>query len=126
MPPPGRPRPDKAASDAFVTFLTTAIDRAAALKPKPGRVESFHRLNRAEYRNAIRDLLVVDFDVASMLPADDSGREGFDNTASMLSVSPLLLEQSVGSQKGQSAGCGHRPGRDKHRNISGAICANRK
>ena len=51
------PRPDAAARSAFVTFLETEIDRAAAAKPFPGRTESIHRLNRAEYHNAIRDLL---------------------------------------------------------------------
>jgi len=99
MPPPGRPRPDKGATGAFVSFLTTEIDRAATLKPNPGRIESTHRLNRAEYKNAIRDLLGVDFDVASMLPADDSGKEGFDNTARMLSVSPLLLERYLATAR---------------------------
>ena len=93
MPPPGRPRPDGQAAGALVSFLRTEIDRAAALKPNPGRAETFHRLNRAEYRNAIRDLLGIDINVTSMLPADDSGKDGFDNTATMLSVSPALLER---------------------------------
>ncbi len=56
MPPPGRPRPDGAAIQTLVAFLKTEIDQAAAANPNPGRVETFHRLNRAEYKNAIRDL----------------------------------------------------------------------
>lgn len=89
MPPPGVPRPDQATYDGFATYLETALDRAAASKPNPGRV-AVHRLNRAEYTNAVRDLLAVDVDVESLLPVDDSGY-GFDNIADVLSVSPMLL-----------------------------------
>ena len=63
MPPANMPRPDAAAKSAFITYLETGIDRAAAAKPFPGRTESIHRLNRAEYRNAVRDLLALDVDV---------------------------------------------------------------
>ena len=59
------------------------LDRAAAASPNPGRTETFHRLNRAEYHNAIRDLLALDMDVADLLPADDSSY-GFDNIAGVL------------------------------------------
>ena len=89
MPPVGMPRPDKATYDAFATYLETSLDRAAAAKPNPGRV-AIHRLNRAEYTNAVRDLLALDIDVQSLLPVDDSGY-GFDNIADVLSVSPMLL-----------------------------------
>jgi hypothetical protein len=82
-----------------VSFLSTELDRAAEAKPDPGRVEAFHRLNRAEYKNAIRDLLSVDVDVASLLPADDSDRHGFDNVASTLSVSPTLLERYMSAAR---------------------------
>jgi hypothetical protein len=99
MPPPGRPRPDAAATGALVSFLKSEIDSAAAASPNPGRVDAFHRLNRAEYKNAVRDLLLVDADVASLLPADDSDRHGFDNTASMLSVSPMLIERYLSAAK---------------------------
>jgi mono/diheme cytochrome c family protein len=89
MPPAGMPRPDKATYDALATYLETALDRAALANPNPGRV-SIHRLNRAEYRNAVRDLLATDIDVESLLPVDDSGY-GFDHIADVLSVSPMLL-----------------------------------
>ena len=89
MPPAGMPRPDKATYEAFATYLETALDHAALAKPNPGRV-AVHRLNRAEYTNAIRDLLASDVDVESLLPVDDSGY-GFDNIADVLSVSPVLL-----------------------------------
>ena len=71
MPPPGMPRPDRRTLDGLVGWLETALDRAAAARPNPGR-PSLHRLNRAEYANAIRDLLALDVDVASLLPPDDS------------------------------------------------------
>src|SRR5205823_1737295 len=77
MPPTGAPRPDRAALDAFAAKLETELDRAAAVKPNPG-APGLHRLNRTEYTNAIRDLLAIDIDAATLLPADDSS-EGFDN-----------------------------------------------
>jgi hypothetical protein len=93
MPPLGMPRPDQAKADAFAAFLETSIDRAAALKPNPGR-PALHRLNRAEYANAIRDLLALDIDATEFLPADDSSF-GFDNVASVLGLSPALQERYV-------------------------------
>jgi hypothetical protein len=91
MPPAGMPRPDAAAHDALVSFLEETLDRAAAGRPDPGR-QSPHRLNRAEYANAIRDLLALEVDPAGLLPPDDSA-DGFDNNADVLSVSPVLLER---------------------------------
>jgi mono/diheme cytochrome c family protein len=91
MPPAGMPRPDKAATDGLVSYLTTSIDRAAAAKPNPGR-SLVHRLNRTEYGNAVRDLLALNVDVTSLLPPDDAGY-GFDNIADLLGVSPVLLER---------------------------------
>ena len=93
MPPPGSPRPDSAASDNMVSFLTTQLDRAAQAKPNPGRAP-LHRLNRTEYANAIRDLLDLDVDAASLLPPDDSAY-GFDNIADALGLSPSLQERYV-------------------------------
>ena len=79
MPPSGRPRPDQPAYDGLATWLETALDHAAAASPDPGRTEPFHRLNRAEYQNAIRDLLALDIDITERLPPDDAslrpGRE---------------------------------------------------
>jgi mono/diheme cytochrome c family protein len=92
MPPSGAPRPDKSSHDAFVTWLETELDRAAAASPNPGRTEPFHRLNRAEYRNAVRDLLDLDLDVSALLPADDVSY-GFDNIAGVLKMSPTLMER---------------------------------
>ncbi len=91
MPPAGLPRPDQATYDSFATYLETEIDRAAAAKPNPGR-PVISRLNRAEYTNAIRDLLAINVDGGSLLPADDS-RYGFDNIGDVLTVSPLLSER---------------------------------
>src|SRR4029079_6280528 len=78
MPPPGLARPDEATYDAVVSSLVASLDANAAAKPTPGRTASFRRLNRTEYRNAIRDLLAVDLDVSSLLPNDETGH-GFDN-----------------------------------------------
>jgi hypothetical protein len=91
MPPQGRARPNAAANAALIAWLETALDRAAADKPTPGR-PVLHRLNRAEYANAIRDLLALEVDVSNLLPPDESGY-GFDNNSDVLGVSPVLLER---------------------------------
>ena len=75
MPPPGRPRPDRSSVAALVSYLETELDRAALAHPATGRTETFHRLNRAEYENAVRDLLQVDIDISALLPADDAEHE---------------------------------------------------
>ncbi len=93
MPPAGMPRPDRAALDGFASQLEAALDRAAAAHPNPGTT-GLHRLNRIEYANAIRDLLDLEIDPSTLLPADDSS-EGFDNIADALAISPALLERYV-------------------------------
>src|SRR5262245_32862657 len=92
MPPPGRPRPDAATSDAVAAWLETELDRAAALQPNPGRPADFHRLNRTEYANAVHDLLGVAIDGTAMLPADEQAY-GFDTNADALTVTPALLDR---------------------------------
>ncbi len=82
MPPPGLPRPDEATYEALTARFEIELDKAAALRPNPGR-PVIRRLNRAEYANAIRDLLALEVDVTSLLPADDSAF-GFDNIADLL------------------------------------------
>src|SRR5437762_2275204 len=91
MPPVGMPHPEKAELDALASYLETTIDRAAAAKPNPGRTV-LHRLNRAEYGNAIRDLFALDLDITSYLPADYEAH-GFDNIADVLGLSPALMER---------------------------------
>ena len=71
-------------------LLENIIDGAAAAQPNPVRVHAFHRLNRREYRNAIRDIFDLDYDASALLPPDDSGY-GFDNIADVLSVSPMSV-----------------------------------
>jgi len=93
MPPPGSPRPDRASSESLVSWLTTQLDRNAQANPNPGRAP-LHRLNRTEYANAIRDLLDLEIDAASLLPPDDSAY-GFDNIADALGLSPSLQERYV-------------------------------
>ena len=78
MPPPNMPQPPAADRLAMVTWLDSSLDAAAAAKPNPGRTETLRRLNRTEYQNSIRDLLALDIDAGSLLPADESGH-GFDN-----------------------------------------------
>jgi len=91
MPPAKLPHPTPAAATAFTSWLEAELDKSAAAHPNPGR-PAIHRLNRAEYGNAVRDLLGVEINANSLLPVDDSGY-GFDNVADVLSVSPALLER---------------------------------
>ncbi len=91
MPPMGLPRPDNSDVDHLASWLETALDRAAAEHPNPGRT-LIHRLNRTEYGNSIKDLLDIDVDATDLLPPDDSV-DGFDNVAQMLTISPVLLER---------------------------------
>jgi mono/diheme cytochrome c family protein len=93
MPPAGMPRPDSATYTAVASYLETAIDREAAANLNPGK-PALHRLNRAEYVNAVREILALDIDGAALLPADESSN-GFDNLGEGLSVSPMLLERYV-------------------------------
>jgi hypothetical protein len=97
MPPPGMPRPDLATVNSFVTFLEGSLDQAALESPNPGTV-SLHRLNRAEYANAMKDVLGVDVDAAALLPRDDIS-DGFDNIASVLKVSPSFLDQYISAAR---------------------------
>jgi len=98
MPPAPRPRPDAETYEVFTTWLETELDRGAAARPDPGRTDTFHRLNRSEYHNVIRDLLALDVDVTALLPADD-GSYGFDNIAGVLGMSPTLLERYLSAAK---------------------------
>ena len=97
MPPAGVRRPPQAEVDAFVRSLEQALDQAALANPNPGRV-ALHRLNRVEYANAIEDLLGVRVDAAALLPKDDEA-DGFDNVASVLTVSPSFLEQYISAAR---------------------------
>src|SRR5581483_11107095 len=91
MPPAGMPRPDAQTTAAFTKWLEGELDRTAAAHPDPGH-PTIHRLNRAEYSNAVRDLLALDVKPGAMLPADDTGY-GFDNIGDVLSMSPMLIER---------------------------------
>ena len=91
MPPRNSPTPGTAELERFRSALITSLDRAAAAKNNPGRYV-LHRLNRTEYANAVRDLVGVEIDVTELLPSD-GGDFGFDNIATALTTSPLLLER---------------------------------
>ncbi len=93
MPPVGKERPDETTYDAVIKSLEASLDRAAVAHPDPGRTASIRRLTRTEYQNAIRDLLALDVDVTSLLPADESSY-GFDNVT-VGDLSPTLLDRYV-------------------------------
>ena len=93
MPPAGAPRPDRAVLDGFAAALESRLDKALPANANL-TTPALHRLNRVEYANAVRDLLTLDVDVNSLLPADGSS-EGFDNLAEALAVSPSLVQGYV-------------------------------
>jgi mono/diheme cytochrome c family protein len=97
MPPAGMPRPKEAEYEGAVRSLTAVLDAAYAAKPDPGRTDTFRRLNRTEYQNAVRDLLAVDIDVSGLLPADEASH-GFDNVT-VGDLSPTLLEKYLAAAR---------------------------
>jgi hypothetical protein len=109
MPPVGVPRPDEPTYEATIASLETSLDRAAAANPDPGRTATLRRMNRTEYQNAIRDLLALDVDVTSLLPADDSSY-GFDNVT-VGDLSPTLLDRYVSAAEKISRAAIGRSGR---------------
>ncbi len=109
MPPVGKERPDEATYDAVIKSLETSLDRASAAHPDPGRTASIRRLTRTEYQNAVRDLLALDIDVTSLLPADESSY-GFDNVT-VGDLSPTLLDRYVSAAEKISQVAVGRPSR---------------
>jgi mono/diheme cytochrome c family protein len=101
MPPAGARRPDQATYDELIAWLEDRLDNAAAARPNPGR-PMLHRMNRAEYANAVRDLLGLDVDVTALLPPDDAAY-GFDNVADALGSSPALLQAYLAAARRISA-----------------------
>jgi mono/diheme cytochrome c family protein len=93
MPPLGRPRPDAATLEAFVVSLENTLDAHARRQPTPGRVVS-RRLNRAEYVNAVYDLIGLEVSGSELLPSDMAGF-GFDNNADVLSITPALMARYI-------------------------------
>jgi hypothetical protein len=93
MPPKGMPRPPKQQIADFTTWLAGSLDADAAAHPNPGHA-TVRRMNRAEYANAVRDLLSIDVDFSKELPVDDTGY-GFDNIADVLTVSPTLMDRYI-------------------------------
>ena len=92
MPPPGRPRPDAQTYASLLSSIQSRLDREAAAHPNPGRKDTFHRLNRTEYRNVIRDVFDIQVDVEDLLPVDNPSF-GFDNIAGTLTLNESLMEQ---------------------------------
>jgi mono/diheme cytochrome c family protein len=90
MPPKGVPQPPQAARDAVVAWIANALE-VARLRPAP-KNGVIRRLTIAQYRNTLRDLLLIDDNVAAGLPADAVSKDGFLNNKDSLQLSPLLTE----------------------------------
>jgi hypothetical protein len=90
MPPKNSARPARATLETLAAWFESGLDRYAALHPNPGS-PSVQRMNRNEYANAVRDLLNLEVDVTTLLPADSTS-SGFDNIADVLGTSPALIQ----------------------------------
>jgi hypothetical protein len=88
MPLPGAPRPGGDTLSQLVATIEQVIDRSA--KPNPG-TRTFQRLNRAEYENAVRDLIGLNVSAGDWLPLDTKSAN-FDNIADAQLLSPTLLD----------------------------------
>src|SRR5688572_23441502 len=97
MPPSDKPRPTAEQVAAVEQWIKTTAFRIDPTNPDPGRV-TVRRLNRVEYRNTVRDLLGVDFNVDAAFPPDDTGH-GFDNIGDVLTLSPLHLEKFIAAAR---------------------------
>lgn len=93
MPPGDMPRPAESIYVSVLNSLERTLDEIAADYPRPGRTDTFRRLTRTEYGNAIRDLLLLDVDATRLLPADEASH-GFDNIT-VGELSPTLLNRYV-------------------------------
>ena len=109
MPPVGKPRPEDDTYDSVVAYLETSLDRAAKAHPNPGRTSTIRRLTRTEYQNAVRDLLALEVDATSLLPADDSSYR-FDNIT-VGDLSPTLLDRYISAAEKISQVAVGRPSR---------------
>ncbi|HWD99505.1 MAG TPA: DUF1592 domain-containing protein [Bryobacteraceae bacterium] len=99
MPPVGLPRPDGATYETVAGWLESELDRAAAVHPNPGRPSNLHRLNGAEYANAVRDLIGIQVNPGELLPPDEQAF-GFDNNADALLMQPALLDRYLSAAAG--------------------------
>ncbi len=104
MPPPGSRQPDQKEIDAFVTWMEATLDapapaeaKASALQPRAGYVP-LQRLTRTEFGTAVNELLGIELDAESLLPAEIEVH-GFDNIAEALSISPAFLDQYVAASR---------------------------
>ena len=135
MPPKGMPRPPKEQINDFTKWLATNLDANAVIHPDPGHA-TVRRMNRAEYANAVRDLLALDVDFSKDLPVDDTGY-GFDNIADVLTVSPTLMDRymnvagkisrmATGQASRKPNGFDYRPTRDLFENAFGVPSYNER
>jgi mono/diheme cytochrome c family protein len=91
MPPFDADQPSAEARQATIEQLGQILDHQAATRLDPGRTETLRRLTRTEYRNAVRDLVAIELDMADLLPADEASH-GFDNVT-VSSLSPTQISR---------------------------------
>ncbi len=90
MPPKGLPQPTQSERDAVVAWIGQALE-VAKVRPTP-KNGAVRRLTVAQYRNTLKDLLLIDDDVTARLPADAVSKEGFLNNKDSMQLSPLLTQ----------------------------------
>jgi hypothetical protein len=105
MPPAGKPRPDESTCEAAIAGIAASLDAAASAHPDPGPPPAFRRLSRTEYQNAIRDLLALDIDTASLLPPDEASH-GFRQYECRTATAGPARTLHFGCRKNQPSGRG--------------------
>ena len=90
MPPEFAAQPTDDRRKGMVEWINQALEAARSRPmPKNGGVR---RLTVAQYRNTLRELLLLEEDLTDVLPPDAVSRDGFLNNKETLQLSPLLLE----------------------------------
>src|SRR5262245_13422585 len=93
MPPKGLPQPAAADRQRVADWITQALE-VARLRPSP-KNGLVRRLTVAQYRNTLRELLLLDDDLTGGLPPDAVSKDGFLNNKDTLQLSPLLTESYI-------------------------------
>ena len=90
MPPEDEPQPTAAERKQIDEWIARALE-AARSRPTP-KNGGARRLTVAQYRNTLRELLLLEDDLTEVLPPDAVSRDGFVNNQETLALSPLLIE----------------------------------
>jgi len=90
MPPADEPQPSDVERQRVTDWISQGL-QSAKTRPTP-KNGGARRLTVAQYRNTLRELLLLDDELADVLPPDAISKDGFVNNQETLALSPLLVE----------------------------------